>query len=261
MRPSSAARSGRGRVAPCSPRTARTHRQTLSAVIPPASGLRPPKPITQLRDNRWKSAAPGSSLESLRPLRSARHSPAICPPPAPRQRTRPRARAARLRAVRVAARRPGPRGAAAGGVRADHAAARRPALHRQGTPPPRRAGARTTAVRPRRRAAAWQRGGSRTRWRGDRGRRRARGPGRVLSTTDRPREAAVLIGAADARRGSGSSSRRPPQPPDQNLRRSLVRALGRSAFDEARTEGRSLLATEALRLTTSLRPAGNASSP
>jgi hypothetical protein len=83
----------------------------------------------------------------------------------------------------------------------------------------------------------------------------------VLSAEHRPREAAVLVGAADAQRGSGSSSRRPPQPPDKNLRRSLVRALGRSAFDEARTEGRSLPATEALRLTTSLRPAGNASSP
>jgi len=83
----------------------------------------------------------------------------------------------------------------------------------------------------------------------------------VLSAEDRPREAAVLVGAADAQRGSASSSRRPPQPPDENLRRSLVRGLGRSAFDEARTEGRSLSPTEALRLTTSAQPARNASSP
>ena len=81
----------------------------------------------------------------------------------------------------------------------------------------------------------------------------------VVSALDRPREAAVLVGAADTQRGSISSSRRPPQPPDENLRRSLVRALGRSTFDEARTEGRSLPSTEALRLTTSERPASNAS--
>jgi predicted ATPase/DNA-binding CsgD family transcriptional regulator len=73
----------------------------------------------------------------------------------------------------------------------------------------------------------------------------------VLSATDRPREAAVLIGAADTQRGSGSTSQRPPQPPDQNLRRSLVRGLGRSAFDEAHAQGRSLPPTAVLRLTMS----------
>jgi predicted ATPase/DNA-binding CsgD family transcriptional regulator len=83
----------------------------------------------------------------------------------------------------------------------------------------------------------------------------------VLSAEDRPREAAVLVGAADAQRGSATSSRRPPQPPDENLRRSLVRRLGRSAFDEAHAEGRSLSPTEALRLTTSAQPARSASSP
>jgi predicted ATPase/DNA-binding CsgD family transcriptional regulator len=82
----------------------------------------------------------------------------------------------------------------------------------------------------------------------------------VLSAEDRPQEAVVLVGAADAQRGSASSSRRPPRPPDENLRRSLMRRLGRSAFDEARTEGRSLPPTEALR-TTSTRPAPTASSP
>ncbi len=83
----------------------------------------------------------------------------------------------------------------------------------------------------------------------------------VLAAGDRQREAAVLVGAADARRGSASSSRRPPQPADENLRRSLVRALGRSAFDEVHTEGRSLSLTEALPVTTSAQPARNASSP
>jgi hypothetical protein len=83
----------------------------------------------------------------------------------------------------------------------------------------------------------------------------------VLSAEDRPREAAILVGAADAQRGSANSSRRPPQPPDENLRWSLVRGLGRSAFDEARAEGRSLSPTEALRLTTSAQPARNADSP
>jgi predicted ATPase/DNA-binding CsgD family transcriptional regulator len=73
----------------------------------------------------------------------------------------------------------------------------------------------------------------------------------VLSTTDRPREAAVLIGTADTQRGSGSTSQRPPQPPDQNLRRSLIRGLGRTTFDETYTHGRSLSPTAALRLTTS----------
>jgi tetratricopeptide (TPR) repeat protein len=83
----------------------------------------------------------------------------------------------------------------------------------------------------------------------------------VLSAEHRPREAAVLVGAADAQRVSVSSYRRPPQPPDEDLRRSLVRGLGGSAFDEARTEGRSLSPTEALRLTTSAPPARPASPP
>jgi hypothetical protein len=82
----------------------------------------------------------------------------------------------------------------------------------------------------------------------------------VLSATDRPREAAVLIGAADTQRGSGSTSQRPPQPPDQNLRRSLIRELGRTTFDETYTHGRSLSPTAALRLTTSTPPTKNPNS-
>jgi hypothetical protein len=82
----------------------------------------------------------------------------------------------------------------------------------------------------------------------------------VLSATDRPREAAVLIGAADAQRGSGSTSQRSPQPPDQNLRRSLIRGLGRTTFDETHTHGRSLSPTAALRLTTSASPTKNLNS-
>jgi hypothetical protein len=80
----------------------------------------------------------------------------------------------------------------------------------------------------------------------------------ILAATDHPREAAVLIGAADTQRGSGSTSQRPPQPPDQHLRRSLIRALGRTTFDEAHTQGRSLSPTAALRLTTSAHPSRNA---
>jgi tetratricopeptide (TPR) repeat protein len=80
----------------------------------------------------------------------------------------------------------------------------------------------------------------------------------VVSALDRPREAAVLVGAADTQRGSISSSRRPPQPPDENLRRSLVRALGRSTFDEARTEGRSL---PPQRRSGSQRPSGQPATP
>jgi hypothetical protein len=83
----------------------------------------------------------------------------------------------------------------------------------------------------------------------------------VLSAEDHPREAAVLVGAADAQRGSATSSRRPPQPPDENLRRSLVRRLGHTAFDQAHAEGRSLSPTEALWLTTPAQPASSASSP
>jgi tetratricopeptide (TPR) repeat protein len=82
----------------------------------------------------------------------------------------------------------------------------------------------------------------------------------VLSATDRPREAAVLIGAADAQRGSGSTSQRSPQPPDQNLRRSLIRGLGRTTFDETHTHGRWLSPTAALRLTTSTPPTKNPNS-
>jgi predicted ATPase/DNA-binding CsgD family transcriptional regulator/tetratricopeptide (TPR) repeat protein len=82
----------------------------------------------------------------------------------------------------------------------------------------------------------------------------------VLSATDRPREAAVLIGAADAQRGSGSTSQRSPQAPDQNLRRSLIRGLGRTTFDETHTHGRSLSPTAALRLTTSASPTKNLNS-
>ena len=81
----------------------------------------------------------------------------------------------------------------------------------------------------------------------------------VLSAEGRPREATALVGAADVRRGSISSVRRRPEPPDEDLRQSLVRTLGRSAFDAACSEGRSLLPTEALR-TTSGQPAGHASS-
>jgi predicted ATPase/DNA-binding CsgD family transcriptional regulator len=79
----------------------------------------------------------------------------------------------------------------------------------------------------------------------------------VLAATDHPREAAVLIGAADTQRGSGSTSQRPPQPPDQNLRRSLIRGLGHTTFELAHTQGQSLSPTAALRHTTSAHPFRN----
>ena len=82
----------------------------------------------------------------------------------------------------------------------------------------------------------------------------------VFAATDHLREAAMLIGAADTQRGSGSTSQRPPQPPDQNLRRSLIRGLGRTTFDEAHTQGRSLSPTAALRLTTATPPTKTPSS-
>jgi hypothetical protein len=79
----------------------------------------------------------------------------------------------------------------------------------------------------------------------------------VLAATDHPREAAVLIGAADTQRGLGSTSQRPPQPPDQHLRRSLIRGLGRTTFELAHTQGQSLSPTAALRHTTSAHPFRN----
>jgi hypothetical protein len=83
----------------------------------------------------------------------------------------------------------------------------------------------------------------------------------VLSATNRPREAAVLIGAADTQRGSGSTCQRPPQPSDQHLHRSLIRGLGRTTFDEAHIQGRSLSPTAALRLTSSASPTKSPGSP
>jgi hypothetical protein len=83
----------------------------------------------------------------------------------------------------------------------------------------------------------------------------------ILSAEHSPREAAVLVGAADAQRGSASSSRRPPQPPDEDLCRSLVQELGGAGFEEACSQGRSLSLAEALRLTISAQPARSTSPP
>jgi predicted ATPase/DNA-binding CsgD family transcriptional regulator len=69
----------------------------------------------------------------------------------------------------------------------------------------------------------------------------------VSSAQDRPRKAAVLLGAAHRVRESASAHMRPIQPPDPELRRALAHALGAAAFDSAHGEGERLSPMEALR--------------
>jgi hypothetical protein len=73
----------------------------------------------------------------------------------------------------------------------------------------------------------------------------------VFSVQGRPRHAAVLLGTAHTARGSASAHMRPTEPPDQELRRSLVRVLGTAAFDAAYGEGQQLSPTQALQAATS----------
>lgn len=68
----------------------------------------------------------------------------------------------------------------------------------------------------------------------------------VLCAEGSPRCAVVLLGTAHAARESASAHMRPTQPPDQELRRTLVRALGTAAFDAAYAEGQRLSPTQAL---------------
>jgi predicted ATPase/DNA-binding CsgD family transcriptional regulator len=68
----------------------------------------------------------------------------------------------------------------------------------------------------------------------------------VFFAQGRPRRAAVLLGTAHTARESASAHMRPIQPPDEELRRSVVRALGISAFDTAHGEGERLSPTQAL---------------
>jgi hypothetical protein len=76
----------------------------------------------------------------------------------------------------------------------------------------------------------------------------------VLSAQGRPWPAAVLLGTAHTARESASAHMRPIQPPDQELRRSLVRTLGAAAFDTAHREGESLSPTQALQFASSDQP-------
>jgi predicted ATPase/DNA-binding CsgD family transcriptional regulator len=62
-----------------------------------------------------------------------------------------------------------------------------------------------------------------------------------------PRHAAALLGAAQAARDSPAHLR-PSGPPDEDLRRSLVAALGADGFDAAYGAGRALPPAQALRL-------------
>lgn len=68
----------------------------------------------------------------------------------------------------------------------------------------------------------------------------------VYAAQGRPRHAVVLLGTARTARESASAHRRPAQPPDQELRRSLARALGTAAFDAAYREGKLLSPVQAL---------------
>ncbi|MEO3860974.1 LuxR C-terminal-related transcriptional regulator [Acrocarpospora sp. B8E8] len=73
----------------------------------------------------------------------------------------------------------------------------------------------------------------------------------VLTARNHPQQAAVLLGTAYAARESASAHMRPIQPPDEELRRSLVQVLGAGAFATAYGEGECLSPAQALRFTSS----------
>jgi predicted ATPase/DNA-binding CsgD family transcriptional regulator len=70
----------------------------------------------------------------------------------------------------------------------------------------------------------------------------------VRAAQGRPRHAAALLGAAQAARDSATAHLRPSGPPDEDLRRSLVAALGANGFDAAYGAGGALPPAQALRL-------------
>ena len=70
----------------------------------------------------------------------------------------------------------------------------------------------------------------------------------VRAAQGRPRHAAALLGAAQAARDSATAHMRPSGPPDEDLRRSLVAALGANGFDAAYGAGGALPPAQVLRL-------------
>jgi hypothetical protein len=73
----------------------------------------------------------------------------------------------------------------------------------------------------------------------------------VCHARNRPRHAAVLLGTAHAARESATAHMRPAEQPEQDLRESLVGALGVAEFDAARHTGERLSASQALQRTSS----------
>jgi hypothetical protein len=61
----------------------------------------------------------------------------------------------------------------------------------------------------------------------------------------------LLLGTAHTARKSASAHMRPARPPDEELRRSLARALGTAAFNAAYGEGKRLSPPQALQATSS----------
>jgi hypothetical protein len=69
----------------------------------------------------------------------------------------------------------------------------------------------------------------------------------VPAREDTASTAAVLLGAAGAARDSAAGLHvRPIDPPDEELRRRLIGALGAAAFEGAHREGKGLTAAQAL---------------
>jgi len=70
----------------------------------------------------------------------------------------------------------------------------------------------------------------------------------VSAAQYRHRDAAALLGVADRVREAAGAHRRPIEPPEEQLRRSLVQALGAAAFDSAHREGERRSPTDVLHL-------------
>ena len=68
----------------------------------------------------------------------------------------------------------------------------------------------------------------------------------VLSDLDRPRQAALLLGAAQTAFGAATAHMRPMRARDDDLRTSLIQVLGADEFDEAHAEGARLSPSEAV---------------